>query len=96
LAGIPKSQTEIHNFRTALAKVVRKSQKSAGIPKSRMEMHNFRTALAKVVRKSQESAGILKSRTEIHNFRPTLQKDTQLFTFPDNFSEIRPEISKVV
>jgi len=29
------------------------------------------------------------------DFRPTLQKGRQLFTFPDNFTEIRPEISKV-
>ena len=32
-----QSQTEIHKFRLALAKVVRQFEKSAGIPKSRTE-----------------------------------------------------------
>jgi hypothetical protein len=47
------------------------------------------TAFEKVGRKLRFPAAFF-------NFRTTFQKDKQLFTFLDNFTEIRPEISKVV
>src|SRR5215470_10670185 len=79
-SGIPvdffKSQTEIHNFRTALARVVRQLRKSDGIRKScpafrkagrKFEKSDrfldFRLTLAKVVRNLKKSDNFWKSRT---------------------------------
>jgi len=102
LAGIPKSRTETEISSGKLKIPDGNSQFPDRIWKSKPAFEKVRRLLKKPGNsgKSQTEIEISSRLSEFpagfFNFRATLQKDRQLFTFPDNFTEIRPEISKVV